>query len=115
MFQSGHPACPGSDDTRERGSGKISALYQAALRKWTDCHAMDQGLSLEQARLWPLPCVIFSFLSLIFFGTLSKDAYIFPFLTGVLFLFISEVFGRPQINQNLPPFLTEIPCMLRCF
>ena len=59
-----------SDDTRGRGSGKVSALCQAALRKRTDCHAMDQGLSLEQVRLWPLPCVFFSFLSLIFFGTL---------------------------------------------
>ena len=115
MFQSEHPACPGSDDTRGRGSGKVSAVCQAALRKRTDAHAMDQGLSLEQARLWPLPCAFFSFLSLIFFGTLPYDACIFPCLTGVLFLFISEVFVRPQTNQNLPPFLSEIPCMLRCF
>ena len=32
-----------------------------------------------------------------------------------MFLFISEVFVRPQTNQNLPPFLSEIPCMLCCF
>ena len=69
--QSRHPACPGSDDTRGRGSGKVSALCHAALRKQTDGHAMNQGVSLEQARLWPLPCVFFSFLSLIFFGTLT--------------------------------------------
>ena len=37
-------------------------MAQAALRKQTDGHAMDQGLPLEQARLWPLPCV-FYFLS----------------------------------------------------
>ena len=29
------------------GQGRVSALYQAALRKWTDVHAMDQGLSLQ--------------------------------------------------------------------
>ena len=60
-----------SDDTRGQGSGKVSALCQAALRKLTDGHAMDQGLSREQARFWPLPCVFFSFMSLIFFGTLT--------------------------------------------
>ena len=53
------------------GSGRVSALCQAALRKQTDGHAIDQGLSFEQARLWPLPCVFFSYLSLIFFGTLT--------------------------------------------
>ena len=71
MFHSRHPAYPGSDDTRVRGSGRVSAQCQAALRKRTDGHAMDQGLSLEQARLWPLPCVFFSHLSLIFFGILT--------------------------------------------
>ena len=71
VFQSRHPACPGSDDTRGRGSGKVSVLCQAAVRKRADGHALDQGLSLEQARLWPLPCVFFSFQSLIFFGTLT--------------------------------------------
>ena len=50
--------------------GGVSALCQAALRKRTDGHAVDQGLSLEQARLWPLPCVYFSYLSFILFGTL---------------------------------------------
>ena len=60
-----------SDDTRGQGSGKVSALCQAARRKQTDGHAMDQGLSLDQARLWPIPCFFFSFLSLIFFGTLT--------------------------------------------
>ena len=83
--------------------------------KRTDGHAMGQGRSLEQARLWPLPCVFFSYLSFIFFETLTSDAYIFPCLTGVLFLFISELFVRPQTNQNLHPFLSEIPCMLRHF
>ena len=48
-----------SDDTRGRGSGKVSALCQAALRKQTDGHAMDQGLSLEQACLWPAPVSFF--------------------------------------------------------
>ena len=38
--------------------------------------------------------------------------YIFPCLTGVLFLFISELFVRPQTNPKLPPFLSELPCML---
>ena len=38
-----------------------------------------------------------------------------PCLTAVLFLFISEVFVRPQTNQNLPPFLSEIPFVLLCF
>ena len=71
MFHNRHPACPGSDDTRVRGSGIVSALCQVALRKRTDGHAMDQGLSLEQARLWPLTCVFSSYLSLIFFGTLT--------------------------------------------
>ena len=66
-----HSVMTRSDDTGGRGSGKVSALCQAALRKRTDGHAMNQGVSLEQARLWPLPCVFFSFLSLIFFGTLT--------------------------------------------
>ena len=70
MFLSRRPACPGSDDTRVRGSGRVSALCQAALRKRTYGHGMDQGLSLEQARFCP-PHVFFSFLSLIFFGTLT--------------------------------------------
>ena len=115
VFLSRHPACPGSADTMGRSRGRVSALCQAALRKQTDGHAMDQGLSLEQACLWPLPCVYFSYLSFIFFGTLIQDVYIFPCLTGVLFLLISEVFVRPQPNQNLPPFLSEIHCMLCCF
>ena len=59
-----------SDDTMGQGSGKVSALCQAALRKRTDAHAMDQELSLEQARLWPLSCVYFPYLFFIFFGTL---------------------------------------------
>ena len=46
-------------DTRVRGSGRVSALCQAALRKRTDGHAMDQGLSVEQVHLWPLPNVSF--------------------------------------------------------
>ena len=104
-----------SDDSRGRSSGKVNALCQAALRKQRDGHAMDQGLSLEPACLWPLPCVYFSYLSFIFFGTLIQDVYIFPCLTGVLFLFISELFVRPQTNPKLPPFLSEIPCMLLGF
>ena len=104
-----------SDDTQWRGRGKVSALCQAALRMRTDGHAMDQGLSLEQACLCPLPCVYFPYLSFIFFGTLIQDVYIFPCLTGVLFLLISELFVRPQTNPKLPPFLSEIPCMLLGF
>ena len=104
-----------SDDTRGRSSGKVSAVCQAALRKQTDGHAMDQGLSLEQACLWPLPCVYFSYLSFVFFGTLIQKVYIFPCLIGVWFLFISELFVRPQTNPKLPPFLSEIPCMLLGF
>ena len=56
-----------SDDTRGRGSVKVSALCQAALRKRTDGHAMDQGLSLEQARLWPSPVTFFLFSRKYFF------------------------------------------------
>ena len=52
---------------------------------------------------------------LIFLGTLTYDACMFPCLTGVLFLFISEVFVRPQTNQNLPPFLREIPSCFVAF
>ena len=37
---------------------------------------------------------------------------IFPCLTSVLFLFISGLFVRPPTNPKLPPFLSEIPCML---
>ena len=74
-----------------------------------------KGCHLSRLVCGPSPVSFFSFLSLIFFATLTSDACIFPCLTGVLFLFISEVFVRPQTNQNLPPFLSEIPCMLRCF
>ena len=115
MFLSRQPACPGSDDTRGRGSGKVSALCQAALKTRTDALAMDHGLSLEQARMWPLLCVFFFFSVANIFWNPDLRCVYFPCLTGVLFLFISEVFVRPQTNQNLPPFLSEIPCMLRCF
>ena len=55
------PACPGSDDSRGRGRGKVSALCQDAIRKRTDGHAIDQALSHEQAHFWTLPCVFFLF------------------------------------------------------
>ena len=49
------------------------------------------------------------------FGTLIQNVYIFPCLIGVLFLFISELFVRPQTNPKLPPFLSEFPGMLLGF
>ena len=104
VFLSRHLACPGIADTRERDRGRVSALCQAALRKQTDGHAMDQGLSLDQDCFWTLSCVYFPYLFFIFFGTLILDMYMFPFLTGVLFLFISELFVRPQTNPILPYF-----------
>ena len=51
--QSRRPACSRSGDTRVRGSGRVSALCQAALRNQTDLHAVEQGLSLEHPHLWP--------------------------------------------------------------
>ena len=73
MFLSRHSAFLGSGDTR----GRISALCQAALRKRTDGHSMDQGLLLEQARLWPLRCDIF-FLSVfnIFWNPDLRSVYL---------------------------------------
>ena len=41
--------------------------------------------------------------------------YMFPCLIGVLFLLISEVFVRPQTNQKLATFLSEVPFVLLCF
>lgn len=55
--QSRHPGCPHTGDTRGRGRGRDSVPCQAALRKRTHGHTMDQGLSLEQAHWQPLPCV----------------------------------------------------------
>ena len=39
------------------GAGRGTALCQAALRKQTNGHTMDQGLSLEQVHWRPLPYV----------------------------------------------------------
>ena len=42
-----------------------------------------------------------SYLSLLFFGTLHSDAYIFPFLLCFLLLFISQLFVRPPQTSIL--------------
>ena len=51
--QSRCQACSCSGDTRGRDRGRVSEPCQAALRNRTDGHAVDQGLSLEQAHWWP--------------------------------------------------------------
>ena len=40
-------------------------------------------------------------ISLLFFGTLHSDVYIFPFLLCFLLLFFSELFVRPPQTANL--------------
>ena len=60
-------AGPAKAVSQQGDRGRVSALCHSALRKKTDGHALDQGLSFEQASLWPLPCVFSSYLSLIFF------------------------------------------------
>ena len=42
-----------------------------------------------------------SYLSLLFFGTLHLNGYIFPFLLCFLLLFISQLFVRPPHTANL--------------
>ena len=41
-------------------------------------------------------------ISLLFFGTLNSDGYIFPFLLRLLLLFFSQLFVRP--SQTAFPF-----------
>ena len=101
----------GSDDTRGPGSGKFSALCQAALRKRTHAHAMDQGLSLEQAHLCTPLCLFFFSVANIFWNPDLRCVY-FPCLTGVLFLFISEVFVRLRQIRTYPHFSVRF---LACF
>ena len=42
------------------------------------------------------------YLSLLFFGTLHSDGYIFPFLLCLLLLFFSQLFGSPPQTTILP-------------
>ena len=44
-----------------------------------------------------------SYLSLLFFGTLHSDGYIFPFLLCLSLLFFSQLFVRPT-NTTISPF-----------
>ena len=46
-----------------------------------------------------------SYLSLIFFGTLHSDGYIFPFLLYLSFLLLSQLFVRPPQTTILPFFI----------
>ena len=69
-----------------------------------------RGCHLSRLVCGPPLCLFFLSVFHIF-GTLIYDVYIFPCLTGVLFLLISELFVRPQTIPKLPPFLSEIPCM----
>ena len=43
-----------------------------------------------------------SYLSLLFFGSLHSDGYIFPFLLCLLLLFFSQLFIRPPQTTILP-------------
>ena len=47
-----------------------------------------------------------SYLSLIFFGTLFSNGYIFPFLLCLLLLFFSQLFVRPPQTTILPFFIS---------
>ena len=76
MFLSRHTACPGSADTRGRDRGRVSALCQAALRKQTDGHAMDQGLSLDQACCGNSPVSIFLSVFHIFWNSDVRYVYL---------------------------------------
>ena len=76
MFLSRHPACSGSGDTGGRGRGRVSALCQAALRKRTDGHAMDQGLSLDQACCGHSPASIFLSVFYIFWNSDLRCVYL---------------------------------------
>ena len=58
-----------------------------------------------------------SYLSLLFFGTLLSDAYIFPFLLCFSLVFFSQLFVRPPQTATLPfciSFLGDSldPCLL---
>ena len=47
-------------------------------------------------------CGRFSYLSLLFFGTLHSNGYIFPFLLCLYRLFFSQLFVRPSQTTVLP-------------
>ena len=48
----------------------------------------------------------FSSLSLLFFGTLHSDWYIFPFLLCLLLLFFPQIYVRPPQTTILPFFIS---------
>ena len=48
-----------------------------------------------------------SHLSVLFFGTLYSDGYIFPFLLCLLLLFFSQLFVRPPQTAILPFYISS--------
>ena len=83
VFQSRQPVYTASDNTRVRGSVRASALCQASLRKRKDGHAMDQGLSFEQAHLWP---------STVSFFLICRSYFLEPFLKMHISFIVSQWF-----------------------
>ena len=62
--------------------------------------------SLEYKVKWDLGRL--SYLSLLFFGTLHSNGYIFPFLLCLLLLFFSQLFVRP-LQTTILPFCIAFP------
>ena len=84
----------------------ISVFYRAHL-----CMKCSLGISnfLEEISFCCFPLFLcidhwgrLSYLSLLFFGTLHSDAYIFPFLLRFLLLFFTQPFVRPPQTAILP-------------
>ena len=57
---------------------------------------------------WSLRTVFF-YLSLLFFGTLHSNGYLFPFLIWLSLLFFSQLFVRP-CERTILPFCISFSC-----
>ena len=109
------------------------ASQTAWLRRLCSCSkvgadlAVDRWWSIDwQVLIKQLICIDhwerLSYVSLLFFGTVHSDAYIFPFLLCFLLLFFSELFASswspvnkhftfPSVRNTLPGWL--LPCTLK--
>ena len=101
-------SCPTLSDPMDCSLPGSSAhgIFQARVVEWVAI-AFTLFLYIVHLRL--------SYLSLLFFGTLHTDGFIFPFLICLSFLIFSQPFVRPLVNMttyNLAKALPELTLFL---
>ena len=80
-----HSSILNLENPMDRGAWK--ATVHGVPKSWTDWATNTFTFHFHLGRL--------SYLSLLFFGTVPSDGYIFPFLLCLLLLFFFQVFVRP--------------------